>query len=430
MNTQLSRRRFLQTTSASLGLLGLGVHGSLRAAESTSPNEKIRLGIIGTANRARANIAGVQHEAITAICDVDGKYLDKMKADFPKAQAFVDFRKLLELKELDAVVVSTADHTHAPASYWAMQQGKHVYCEKPLTHTVTEARMLAKIAADKKLATQMGTQIHAGDNYRRVVELIQAGAIGKIKEVHTWVGKGWGVDTRPIKEQPAPETFAWDLWLGPAAERPYHDHLHPADWRRYWDFGNGTLGDMACHHMDLPFWALGLRAPSKVRAEGPSIHPTMCPQGLKVIYAYAATSTRPEFTLTWYDGNLKPAQIHGVETGGGGNLFVGDKGMLRADYGSLKLLPEADFKDYQRPEPTIAKSPGHYIEWFNAIRTGSPTTCNFDYSGALTEAVLLGNVAYRAGKEIEWDAAKMKIPNATEAEAWLTKKYRSGWALA
>ncbi len=429
MSTILSRRRFLQTASASLGLLGLGVHGSLAAKESSSPNEKIRLGIIGTANRARANIDGVKGESIAAICDVDGNYLDKMQKDFPAAKPFKDFRKLLEIKELDAVVVSTADHTHAPATYWAMQQGKHAYCEKPLTHTVTEARMLAKLAAEKKLATQMGTQIHAGDNYRRVVELIQAGAIGNIKEVHTWVGKGWGVDDRPKKEGPAPEHLAWDLWLGPAADRPYRNLLHPADWRRYWDFGNGTLGDMACHHMDLPFWAMGLRAPSKVRAEGPAIHPEMCPQGLKVIYTFAATSARPEFTLTWYDGNLKPAKIHGIDTGGGGNLFVGDKGMLRADYGSLKLLPEEDFKDYKRPEPTIAKSPGHYVEWFNAIRTGSPTTCNFDYSGALTEAVLLGNVAYRAGKEIEWDAAALKIPNASGAEALLSKKYRTGWAL-
>lgn len=429
MSSQLSRRRFLQTTSAGLGLLGLGVHGSLRAAESSSPNEKIRLGIIGTANRARANINGVKHEAITAICDVDGKFLDKMQADFPAAKPFQDFRKLLELKDIDAVVVSTADHTHAPASYWAMQQGKHVYCEKPLTHTVTEARTLAKIAAEKKLATQMGTQIHSGDNYRRAVELIQAGAIGNIKEVHTWVGKGWGGGDRPKEGQPVPETLAWDLWLGPAAERPYHSTYHPANWRRYWEFGNGTLGDMACHHMDLPFWALGLRAPSKIRAEGPPVHSETCPLGLRVIYTFAATSTRPEFTLTWYDGNLKPEKIHGVTTGGGGNLFVGDKGMLRADYGSLKLLPEESFKDYKRPEPTIAKSPGHYVEWFNAIRTGSPTTCNFDYSGALTEAVLLGNVAYRAGQEIEWDPAALKIKNSPEAETLLSKKYRTGWAL-
>jgi predicted dehydrogenase len=302
--------------------------------------------------------------------------------------------------------------------------------KKPLTHTVTEARMLAKLAAEKKLATQMGTQIHAEDNYRRVVELIQAGAIGKIKEVHTWVGKGWGGGDRPPQTPPVPETLAWDLWLGPAPERPYHSTYHPANWRRYWDFGNGTLGDMACHYMDLPFWAMGLRAPSKIRAEGPPVHNETCPTGLKVIYTYAATSAQPEFTLTWYDGNLKPAKIHGLETGGGGNLFVGEKGMLKADYGSLKLLPEEDFKDYKRPEPTIAKSPGHYIEWFNAIRTGSPTTCNFDYSGALTEAVLLGNIAYRTGKEIEWDATAMKIPNSSEAEALLTKKYRTGWALS
>ncbi len=320
----------------------------------------------------------MKHEEIRAICDIDAKFLAKMQADFPKAKPYADFRKLYDElhKEIDAVVVSTADHTHAPATFWAMQLGKHAYCEKPLTHTVKEARQLAELAAKQKVATQMGTQIHAGDNYRRVVELIRAGAIGTVKEVHTWVGKGWGGGDRPKDQPPIPEHISWDLWLGPAKERPYHSQYLPANWRRYWAFGGGTLGDMACHHMDLPFWALDLRAPTKVKATGPAVHAETCPVGLQVDYTFAATDKRPELVLHWYDGNQAPKTINGIALGGGGNLFIGEKGMLFADYGRLKLYPEDQFKDFKAPEKTIPASTGHYIEWITACKTGSPTTCN------------------------------------------------------
>ncbi|MGC4002759.1 MAG: Gfo/Idh/MocA family oxidoreductase [Pirellulales bacterium] len=425
-----SRREFLAGSLFGVSALAIGCHSEVAAQASKSAGEKLNIGIIGTANRARANIGGVRHENIAAICDVDAKLLDKMQADFPQSTKFTDFRKLLERRDLDAVVVSTADHTHAPAAFWAMQQGKHVYCEKPLTHTVGEARLLAETAKKQKVATQMGNQIHAEKNYRRVVEILRSGAIGKIKEVHTWVGKGWGGGERPKETPPVPETLAWDLWLGPAPQRAYHPTYLPANWRRWWDFGGGTLADMACHHMDLPFWAYELTAPTKIKAEGPQVHPETCPLGLKVIYTFAAAGNRPEFTLTWYDGDMKPKTIEGIETGGGGNLFIGEKGKLRADYGSWKLYPEADFADYKPPAESIPNSTGHYIEWITACKTGSPTTCNFGYGGNLTESVLLGNIAYRTGKEIEWDAATLKAKNAPGADRLIHKDYRPGWALS
>ena len=240
---------------------------------------------------------------------------------------------------------------------------------------------MAQEAAKAKVATQMGTQIHAEDNYRRVVEIIQSGAIGKVAEVHTWAGRNWSADGRPQGTPPVPATLHWDLWLGPAAERPYNPAYVPANWRKYWDFGGGNMADMACHHMDLPFWALGLRHPTTVAAEGPPVNSEGCPAGLVVKFEFPARGEQPAVKLTWYDGDRIPQAIFGQGTGGGGNLFVGDKGMLWADYGVWRLLPETDFAGYKPPAPTIPKSIGHHAEWFAACKTGSPTTCNFDYSG-------------------------------------------------
>ncbi len=225
-----------------------------------------------------------------------------------------------------------------------------MYCEKPLTHTVFEARTISELAAKSKLATQMGTQIHASDNYRRVVEIVQSGAIGPVREVHTWAGRAWGGGDRPKEQPPVPPNIHWDLWLGPAPKRPYHPTYLPANWRKWWDFGGGNIGDMACHYMDLPFWALELKNPTTIEAEGPPVHPETCPLGLIVRYHYAAQGERPPVKLTWYDGTKIPPSIHGHPTGGGGNLFVGEKGMLRADYGSYQLYPEKDFAGLQAPE--------------------------------------------------------------------------------
>ncbi|HEX5443810.1 MAG TPA: Gfo/Idh/MocA family oxidoreductase, partial [Pirellulales bacterium] len=341
MPNRTPRREFLKQTGLLGGaMLTGGYFSSLPAAESKSPNEKLNIGCIGTANQARFSIENVRGENIVALCDIDDHYLGKAASEFPKAARFNDFRELLELPNLDAVTVCTPDHVHAPATVMALRLGKHVYCEKPLTHDVYEARLVARAAAESKTATQMGTQIHASDNYRRVVEIIQSGAIGPVREVHTWAGRQWGGGDRPKETPPIPSHLHWQLWLGPAPERPYHPTYLPANWRKWWDFGGGNIADMACHHMDLPFWALKLRAPISVEAEGPSVHPETCPLGLIVRYEYPSRGEMPPVKLTWYDGDKIPSQIHGLPTGGGGNLFVGDRGKLWADYGRRRLYPE------------------------------------------------------------------------------------------
>jgi hypothetical protein len=336
-----------------------------------------------------------------------------------------------EADKIDAVVVATADHTHAPTSIRAIRKGLHCYCEKPLTHTVHEARLVAEAAKEHGVATQLGTQIHAGENYRRVVEIIQAGTLGDVTDVHVWVGKGWGGGERPEGGEDPPATLSWDLWLGPAPERPYvAGRYHPAQWRRWWDFGQGTLGDMACHFMDLPFWALKLRHPTHCEAEGPDVHPETCPNGLIVRYQYPERDGLVPAKLTWYDGNMVPKQVEGERVPNSGVMFVGTGGMMFADYGSYRLFPQEKFKGFEPPKPTIARSIGHHAEWIKACKDGSPTTCNFDYSGALTEAVLLGNVAYRAGQALEWDAKSLKATNCPAADKYLRKEYRSGWEVA
>ena len=333
-----------------------------------------------------------------------------------------------ESDKADGIVIATSDHHHAPASIRAINAGLHVYCEKPLTHTVKEARIIAEAAKAKGLATQMGTQIHAEPNYRRVVEIVRAGVIGDIKEVHVWVGKSWGGGDLPEKADPVPENLDWDLWLGPAAERPYAvGRYHPAQWRRWWEFGQGTLGDMGCHYMDLPFWALDLRHPVSIEAEGPPVHAHTCPTGLTVRYKFPARGQSSAVDLTWYDGKMTPREVAGERVPGSGVMFIGSEGKMFANYTSYKLFPKDIFADFQPPEKTIPDSIGHHAEWIKACKDGSPTLCNFDYSGALTEAVLLGNVAYRTGKRLEWDAEKLNATNCPEADVYLNKEYRSGW---
>jgi predicted dehydrogenase len=276
----------------------------------------------------------------------------------------------------------------------------------------------------------MGIQIHANNNYRRVVELIQSGAIGPIQEVVVWCGKAWGGGKLPAGTFEAPASLKWDLWLGPAPERPFAPNVyHPKEWRRWWDFGCGTLGDMACHLVDLPFWALDLRSPTTVETEGPPVDSETAPLGMTVRYEFAATSNRPAVKLTWHDGNRIPKAVADHKAGFMGIMFLGEKGQLYADYGSHKLYPEEQFKGFTPPSPSIPNSVGHWKEWTEACKSGSPTTCNFDYSAALSETVLLGNVAYRAGKKIEWDGAAGKVTNCPEAAQYLGREYRQGWTL-
>ncbi|HWF19619.1 MAG TPA: Gfo/Idh/MocA family oxidoreductase, partial [Verrucomicrobiae bacterium] len=340
----LTRRDFLRKTAMTTAGLWLGAH--LSKAKSFSANNRLNIGIIGTANRAEANISGVQKENIVALCDVDDHYLSAAAQRFPGAKTYNDFRKLLERNDLDAVVISTADHTHAVATIAALQSGRHVYCEKPLAHTVSESRLVARTAGQyKNLATQMGTQIHAGKNYRRVVELIRNGAIGNISECHVWCEKSWGGTGRVEGSPPVPSYLHWDLWLGPMPERAYHSEYLPKNRRRWWDFGNGTLGDMGCHYMDLAYWALDLRHPLTIEAKGPPINPETTPSWLVVRYEYETHASKSPVQITWYDGGTQPELIKEgkILDWKNGVLFVGNKGMLLADYEHHRLLPESDF---------------------------------------------------------------------------------------
>jgi predicted dehydrogenase len=443
--TSIHRREFLARSAGAAALsAGYFVNPS-RGEDSKSPNEKLNIAAIGATGRAGADIHGVASQTIVAIADVDQNLLEKGGAAFPDARRYRDFRVMLEkeAEKIDAVVVGTPDHTHAPAAAMAMRLGKHVYCEKPLTHTVYEARVLANLAKEHKLVTQMGTQIHAGDNYRRVVELVQSGAIGKVREAHVWVGVNYtGRHYGPA--QPAPKNLDWDLWLGPAPQRPYSESviggktevIHPFNWRWFWEYGTGGLGDFGCHYMDLVHWALELRAPTKISADGPAPHPESTTAGLMVKYEYPARGDLPPVALTWYDGGRRPEILDSLKgtdgkplNWGSGQLFVGERGMIISDYGRHLLLPVEKFADFKRPDPFIPRSIGHHNEWIEAVKTGGPTTCNFDYSGALTEAVLLGVAAYRSGQTIEWDAANLKVTNALAAQEFIHKEYRKGWTL-
>ena len=430
----MNRREFLKTST--VVTTGCFLAGRIATAQTGSPNEKLNIGIIGVHSRGAANMAAVASENVVALCDVNETFLAEAAQKYPKARTYVDWRKLLDQKDIDAVVVSTTEHTHALASVWAMKRGKHVYCEKPLAHSVYEARVMRETSKQAKVATQMGMQIHASENYRRVVELVQSGAIGPVREAHAWVEQGIaGPRSRPEETQPVPKELNWDLWLGPAPERPYHScyfEKRSLSWQNWWDFGNGALGDMGSHIIDLPFWALELKYPATVEAEGPlPVRAETYPDSLKVRWEHPARGARPPVKLTWYDGKQWPESPDGVDLKKWhlGVMFVGDKGILVADYGKWILLPEARFKDFKPPEPSIAKSPGHHQEWIQACKTGTPTLCNFEYSGALVEHNLLGTVAFRAGKKLEWDAKNLKARNCPEADRFIRRSYREGWTL-
>ncbi len=429
-----SRRRFLQYGAMAAGSLLLPSCQTAPKRRTFAPGEKVNIGVIGVANRGAANLNGVAGENIVALCDVDQRYLSRAAEKFPGAKTYVDFRDLIRAGGIDAVVVSTPDHTHAPASAMALRAGLDVYCEKPLAHTVDEARVLADLARDYGAVTQMGTQIHALPNYRRVVEVVRAGAIGPIHEVHVFVnGTNWSGGERPADVTPPPEYLDWDLWLGPAPERGYAPKVyHPANWRRWWDFGGGTMADMACHYMDLAFWALDLRAPETVHAEAGPIHPETTPTGMTVRYRFPATAGGESIALTWYDATHRPPILaeRGLEKWRNGVLFVGRDGYLISDYTKHVLGPADAFSGFTPPAPSIPDSIGHYREWIEAIVTRGPTTCTFDYSGPLTEAVLLGLVSYLAGgKQLEWDSDAMTVTNLDAANDLLRRDYREGWVL-
>ncbi|QDU46509.1 Inositol 2-dehydrogenase [Symmachiella dynata] len=444
-SSAVTRRRFLGTALAT-GAATFAAPAILRARNL---NERLNIAIVGSGGRGGANLNGVKSENIVALCDVNENNLNAAAKKHPQAAKFTDFRKIYEdPNKFDAVVVSTCEHTHAFATLPALQLGKHVYCEKPLTYNIAEARKIREAAGRANVATQMGTQIHAGDNYRRVVELIQTGAIGDVSEVHVWVSRAWGrhdsleagqeagdpyaIAERPLTTEEVPTGLNWDLWLGPAPKRDFHSTYFPGPkWYRWWDFGNGTMSDLGSHWIDLPFWALNLDHPLTIEASGPQPHPEIAPASMQAVYEYGARGDLPPVRVSWYQGTYKPQMWHEeqIPRWSSGVLFVGDKGMLLSDYGKHVLLPEEQFAGFTPPEQSIPKSRGHYGEWIHACKTGEPTTCNFEYAGWLTEANHLGNVAFRTGKKLQWDAENMRATNAPEAERYIHRDYRKGWSL-
>ena len=439
MHRDMTRRTFLR--GAALAGSGLVILSNSRLVRGTQANSRLNIAAIGIAGRGGDDVNGVASENIVALCDVHESHAAGTFAKFPSAKKYKDFRKMLDEihGQIDAVVVGTPDHTHAPAGAMAMKLGKHCYCEKPLTHSVYEARVMANLANEKKLVTQMGTQIHAGTNYRRVVELVQSGAIGAVGEVHVWMGANLEGPAVPMdrsqpdapKERPdAPAGLDWDLWLGPAAYRPYSPSYAPFQWRYWWNFANGQLGDFFCHYCDLAFWALKLRHPLTVEAEGP-LHPESTAKWTIAKQQYPARGELPPVALTWYSGGPYPAFMkeRNIPAWNSAVLFIGSQGMLIADYNRHQLLPEEKFAGFQPPAPFIPDSIGHHEEWIAACKTGGPTTCNFDYSGALTEAALLCNVALRSGEKLTWDARNLKAVGSSKADAFLRREYRKGWTL-
>jgi predicted dehydrogenase len=435
----MNRRDFLKSVACTGS--GFIILSNSRLVRGTQANNKLNIAGIGVGGRGAEDVNGAASENIVALCDVDEKRAAQTFERYPEAKRYKDFRRMLDEmhNKIDAVVIGTPDHTHAPAGVCAMKLGKHCYCEKPLTHSVYEARMMAELAREKKLITQMGTQIHAESNYRRVVELVQTSTIGTVREVYVWLGANFSGPPKPIdmsqpdapSERPAvPETLDWDLWLGPASYRPYHPTYAPAGWRYWWNFANGLLGDFFCHYCDLAFWALKLRHPITVEAEGP-VHAESAARWTIARQQYPARGELPAVTLTWYSGGGYPAFVKEGKVPQWPNavLFIGSKGMLIADYSRHQLLPEEKFADFKRPDPFIPDSIGHHREWVEACKTGEPTTCNFDYSGALTEAALLCNVALRTGRKLTWDAKKLKAVGCPEADVLIRREYRQGWTL-
>ena len=441
-----NRRQFLGQAAGAAAALTLAAPAILRGRDL---NSKLNLAVIGTGGRGAANLASVESENIVALCDVAESSLLQAGEKHPQAKKFADFRRLYdEAGKFDAVVVSTCEHTHAFATLPALQLGKHVYCEKPLTHNIWEARVIREAAAKANVATQMGIQIHAGENYRRVVEQIQTGAIGPVREAHVWVSRVWGwqptaeaatankdlvfTRERPTGSEPLPTGLDWDLWLGPAPARPFHSVYYPGPkWYRWWDFGNGTMSDLGSHWNDLPFWALNLKAPLTVEASGPPPHAEIAPASMQATYEYPARGDAPPVTLTWYQGENKPRlwKEGAIPQWSSGVLFVGDKGLLLSDYSKHVVLPGMEAAAAKPPEPFIPPSRGHHAEWLHACKTGEPTTCNFEYSGWLTEANHLGNVAYRVGQKLEWDATTLHATNCPAADRFIRREYRPGWSL-
>lgn len=445
----LTRRSFVKKSAAGIGLFTIVPSHVLGTNGQTPPSGKLNVAGIGIGGMGRNNVETVgKTENIVALCDVDwGRRAGRVFHAHPDAKKYKDYRIMLEEMgdKIDAVIIATPDHTHAMISMEAMKRGKHVYTQKPLTHTVYEARTLAKAARKYKVATQMGNQGQAGDGPRRLREMIWDGVIGGVREVHVWtdrpnrglLGQYWpqGVD-RPKDRPPVPEHLDWNLFVGPAPMRPYHASYHPFKWRGWWDFGTGALGDIGCHAMDPIFRALKLQHPTSVEGVSTRVNRETYPLGSRVRYEFPARGDMPAVSLTWYDGGLRPLRVPELEKGrgmgAGGTLYVGDKGKIL----NGRILPASLREAYTRPDPSIPSSPGHEQEWLRACKGGDPGGSNFDWAGPLTEVVLLGNITLRAELRekldrqiLDWDPEKFEFTNLPEANQFLHTEYREGCTL-
>ena len=444
---EISRRRFLAATATTAAFTVVPSH-VLGGARRVAPSEKLNIAGIGVGGMGRSNLSQLETENIVALCDVDHVYAAETFKKYPQAKVYSDFREMLDKeKSIDAVMIATPDHTHAVIAMDAMRRGKHVYCQKPLTHDVYEARMLAKAARETGVTTQMGIQGHSGEGARLICEWIWDGAIGEVHEVDAWCSLSyypfghayWSSkwSRRPEDTPPVPPSLNWDLWLGPAPQRPYHPAYHPGVWRCWWDFGCGMMGDRGAHTLDPVVWALKLGYPTSIEATSLDLNPDTHPLASIVTYQFPAREGFPPLKLTWYDG-LRPPRPAELEDGRpmghaeGGVLFKGTKGKLVGGvYGeSPRLIPEANMKAYKLPPRTLPRVEGsHEQDWVRACKSGQRAGADFEYSALLTEICLLGNVAKRVDTRIEWDGPSMKVTNLPAAQKYIQTPYREGWTL-
>jgi predicted dehydrogenase len=448
---KISRRQFLAKSAVGVGTFSIVPSYVLGGSGNTPPSEKLNIAAVGVGGMGGNNVNACENENIVALCDVDEKLAADIFKKYPDAKKYIDYRVMLEKeKNIDAVIIATPDHTHACIAMAAMQLGKHVYLQKPLTHSVFEARKLTEAARKYKVATQMGNQGHSGEGIRLICEWVWDGAIGKVREAHAWTNRPvWPQGIDKPKDTPAvPEGLNWDLWLGPAPDRSYHPIYHPFKWRGWFDFGTGALGDMGCHIIDPIFWSLKLSAPESVEAScATELDPNddwkkwennqTYPKASIYHYNFPARADMPAVKLHWYDGSLMP-QIPDVFEPGrklreNGGLLIGEKGVIMYnDSGeSPVIVPQSRMDEYQRPERTIPRvKVSHEQNWIDACK-GDPEACsNFNYAGPLAEAVLLGNIALRfCGTRLEWDSENLKFKNVPEANEFVQCKYRQGWSL-
>ena len=439
-----TRREFLRGTASGVAAFTIVPGFVLGRDGRQTPSNKLNLAFVGAGGRARANLGGTKTENIVALCDVDEKRAAESYKKMPKVKKFRDFRKMLDEmeKDIDAVVVSTPDHTHAVALMRAIKMGKHVYSEKPLAHSLAEVRALRKAAQEHKVATQLGNQGHSFDSIRLFCEWIWDGAIGKVRRVHCLCNTSWGrYEKLPkVKERhPVPKSLDWDLWLGPAQFRPYNPAYCPGSWRGWTPFGTGALGDWTCHIIDPVFWALKLGAPKTIRAQvfeyNPKTQADTFAKAPIIHFEFPARGDLPPVLLSWYGGGKKPPWPRGLEKGrklpGMGALVFGERaGIMYGSHGAgdCRIFPERAMKAYPLPEKSIPRSPGHHQEWLRACKGGEPAGSNFEYGGPLTEIALLGVIAQKFNdRKLEWDGEK--FTNCPEANSYLNPPYRDGWTL-